>query len=358
MDVFLPVYENEEGGFLMASHAERLKKSHCFLKSQDTKLAQNLNCITCHNPHISVKTTGRDYFIQKCKDCHTQPHKNDPQILADPKHDCLSCHMPRTSPVDIPLVTITDHYIRVVKDTVKAKFTGVGKFKGLACLNDPSPDALSKIKAYLYFYEKFEHRSQNLDSAYALLSKYPAGSQPDLYIYYYYLRQRPSEIIKVNGLRKGFSSDAITNYQVGQAFLDMNEYGRAELYLARAVKIQPLNLDYRVKLATSYLYQHKFGDGIKELEFVNKENPKLSSSWNTLGYAMAMQGDLKNALTYFNRSLALDPDYIPAHINLANLWLNQSKPEEAIAELKKVLNKDPQNVDALQLMTIAGNLPK
>ncbi|RYD77830.1 MAG: pilus assembly protein TadD, partial [Sphingobacteriales bacterium] len=113
MDVFLPVYENQEQGFMMASHAERLRKSPCFLQTNKHGV-ESFNCITCHNPHVSVRTTKRQYFIDKCMACHKQPHEKSPQILQTKNQDCISCHMPKSSAVDIPHVTITDHFIRVV----------------------------------------------------------------------------------------------------------------------------------------------------------------------------------------------------------------------------------------------------
>ena len=68
--VFMPKYENGEKDFIMASHADRLKQSQCFIKSN------KLTCITCHNPHVSVKATQPEVFNAACKNCHTPlpPH--------------------------------------------------------------------------------------------------------------------------------------------------------------------------------------------------------------------------------------------------------------------------------------------
>jgi len=81
MNVFMPVYRGRENEHIMASHVERMKLSKCFIKSSEKaeKNSENelrpyknaLTCITCHNPHVSVKQTGTDHFNAACKNCHT-----------------------------------------------------------------------------------------------------------------------------------------------------------------------------------------------------------------------------------------------------------------------------------------------
>ena len=92
MDVYLPRYENNDA-FIMASHVDRLKSSKCFEKSEMT-------CITCHNPHKSVKSLPQDYFDNKCMSCHTDC--KDDQTM-----NCVTCHMPKSTSTDIMHVTIT-----------------------------------------------------------------------------------------------------------------------------------------------------------------------------------------------------------------------------------------------------------
>ena len=74
MNVFMPVYKGQENEHIMASHVERLKMSQCFI--QTTKKAeanpnfknqlypyQNaMTCVTCHNPHVSVKSDKQRCF--------------------------------------------------------------------------------------------------------------------------------------------------------------------------------------------------------------------------------------------------------------------------------------------------------
>ena len=107
-NVFLPRYTNSHERFIMASQADRLRLSPCYLNSEMT-------CITCHNPHLSVEATGKEQYNNACLSCHAGPRE---EVCAVPMaermaegDDCSGCHMPRSGSVDIPHVNITDHCI-------------------------------------------------------------------------------------------------------------------------------------------------------------------------------------------------------------------------------------------------------
>jgi hypothetical protein len=135
MNVFMPKYAGANEKHIMASHAERLKMSPCFLvtngKQQEEAAGKlfsskaTFTCITCHNPHISVKVTDKNIFNDKCKSCHgdaiSTTHVTDlamtsctekPDIRAKVENNCYGCHMPKNKTTDIPHVITTDHFIR------------------------------------------------------------------------------------------------------------------------------------------------------------------------------------------------------------------------------------------------------
>ena len=75
--------------------------------------------------------------------------------------DCIVCHIPKSSSSDIPYVSITDHKISVHNESKSEK----GDFISLFCVNNSTPDPLSKAKAYLKHYESFDKNPLLLDSA-------------------------------------------------------------------------------------------------------------------------------------------------------------------------------------------------
>ena len=63
INVFLPRYDNYHEQFIMASQADRLRQSPCYL-------ASDMTCITCHNPHQSVRQTDAKQHNTACLNCH------------------------------------------------------------------------------------------------------------------------------------------------------------------------------------------------------------------------------------------------------------------------------------------------
>jgi len=357
MDEFLPVYENQEHGFLMASQAERLQKSQCFLKTQNKAQDQRLNCITCHNPHISVKYTPEQYFLDKCRGCHKNAHHQDPQVLQTAGSNCISCHMPKSSAIDIPHVTITDHDIRIVKPQKDNGAIGIGKFKGLACINDKNPDSLTMARAYLYFYEKFEHRAENLDSALKYLKSFSAEKYPADYMYYYYQKNNFQMVVNTVAHATVPLRDAVCNYQAGQAYFNLRQLPQSILYFKKACELQPYNLEYHVRLATAYTYARDFVAARKELGFVIKQNPETASAWNMLAFVDLATNNFDEARKNLDKTFLLDPDYEPGHINMVKYYIARNMFKEAKIEVNNILKRNPGSEEAKaqkQLLERAG----
>ena len=130
MNVFMPVYKGDEQSHIMASHAERLKMSRCFQsallevekeagKGSLKPYKEALTCVTCHNPHISVKATALGHFNSVCQRCHRNaPATSGALPLAasslhctatiasrnEMQDNCVGCHMPKNGTIDIPQI--------------------------------------------------------------------------------------------------------------------------------------------------------------------------------------------------------------------------------------------------------------
>jgi len=116
-DQFSPEYKDGED-FVMAAHAERFQKSKCFISSNKNNLnAENpklaFTCISCHNPHVSVRKTNTIQFNKTCTSCHQEKKCTESLAKRNKQNDnCVACHMPISGTADIPHVSVHDHYIR------------------------------------------------------------------------------------------------------------------------------------------------------------------------------------------------------------------------------------------------------
>jgi tetratricopeptide (TPR) repeat protein len=376
MTVFLPRYKGADDEFIMASHADRLKQSPCFIKSLEAADSKSLRpyknaltCVTCHNPHVSVKVTGKEVFNNACKKCHnSDPGNNLCTETLEKRHkvldNCVSCHMPRSGSIDIPHVSVHDHFIR--KPMKKEEVQKVKEFIGLYAVNEKSPSDLVKAKAYIQQYDKFEYNNIFLDSAQALLNVKSKGDKKEnfaLTVHLWFIKKDFSKVIAIlketgeNYVRENFNkkswdnSDAWTLYRIGESFYNTGDLNNACRYYKTAAELAPYNPEFSNKLGAALIAQNKVVEALSVLEAALKENPKFVPALNNSGYAYLVNGNPGKAESFYNRALKLDPDYEPLLMNIAGLKIYQKKYAEATVVLKKIIRKNPKNGQAKDVLT-------
>lgn len=406
MTVFLPKYKHADDEFIMASHADRLKQSQCFIKSLEKTTSPVLRtppskgespsvsnklkpykdamtCVTCHNPHVSVRETNPNVFNDACNKCHGGQKKDqrlkikdnstfgsklicsEPSVIRKIKNknqiiNCVGCHMPKSGSIDIPHVTVHDHYIR--KPITKKDKNAIKQFIGLYAINEKNPSALIKAKAYLNQYEKFENKSYYLDSAaFYLKDKSDADLKAnfELLIQLHFIKNDFNKMIAyVNRLtdatilnnlltKKSYSNDdAWTSYRIGEAFYNTGNIQRAINYYKNAVTLAPYGLDFKNKYGSALAANGLLPNAEKEFTEILKENPKHVSALTNLGYVKLAQGNAKDAEQLYFKALALDPDYEPLLLNLAGLYAYKKEYKKAELYLTKLLKRNPNNKQA------------
>lgn len=363
MDVYLPRYENGEDQFIMASHVDRLSLSKCFLQSDG-----KLNCISCHNPHISVKATNTAKFNATCVGCHNTPEQPkctaDEQTLYEAGNNCVQCHMPVSGSTDIPHVSVHDHYIRI---PVEEKQQELGRFLGLRAINNVAPKLRSRILAYLQQYERFGGDTQMLDSAKVLLVGYSGSDKLQLEVHLLSLQQRFDQIVqrvaeegKRLVLQRHRNRDtenrhAWLHYRIGESYMRTNQPQQAQAFLEMADSLAPFVLNFKSKLADCYQKQGALAKAEATYLKALNELPMHRSSLNNLGYVYLQQGKLQEARVYLTRCKQYYPDYEQLWLNLAQLALLEQKPLEVRRALREVLRINPQNKIATQTLKQLGS---
>jgi predicted CXXCH cytochrome family protein len=384
MSVFLPKYENADEDFIMASHADRLKQSACFIKSYDRVKDKEkirpykdaMTCITCHNPHVSVRETNKNVFNEVCLSCHGDTKANAMCSKTEVKkaiarsgsaskfENCVSCHMPTSGATDIPHVSVHDHYIR--KPISKVEKDKIKTFVGLFSINEKNPSALTKARAYINQYDKFEQKPEFLDSAKKYLpdnSKVNIESNFYALVQLYFIKQDfqkvlsyvnemgESKLLEKKLVHQNYeNNDAWTCYRIAESFYYTNQLPKAIKWFEQAVKLAPFHLDFRNKLGATYTKVGNMSAAISQYEFILKENPKKVNAHTNLVFIYLTQGKLVEAGKLLEAGYALDPDDEQLLLNFAQYYLLKTDKLNAIKLLNHLVKKHPQNETAKQAL--------
>ena len=365
VDIYMPKYKGKEDEFIMASHAQRLQMSKCFLSGEsavggrqsavgETMHTSKLTCITCHNPHVSVRVTGKQVFNNACGNCHNlQSACTEKQSVRKAANDnCWGCHMPKSGTIDIPHVTVTDHWIRIPVKTQQKQ--AMKEFAGIYCINNPQSDAFTRSNAYLSYYEKFRGEASSLDSAQRYLADEKGIRETDLMdarIHFWYLRQDYTAILmQAKKMTASSCTNAWTCYRIGQAYQNTSVPQSAETWYKRAVELAPANLDFLNKLGSIQIELDNIPTGIATLTLSLQHNPKQATALTNIGFGYLKQGNTQKAMQCYNDALALNPDLEQALLNKAGLYNYLGQSLQAKQMLKEILKRNPQNKQVQQLL--------
>lgn len=353
MNVFMPNYGHDEKHMIMASHVERLKMSKCFVNSG------KVSCITCHNPHVSVKFTPQEQYNTACKNCHHQGKDCTEKLaIRQAKNDeCASCHMPKNGSIDIPHVAVTDHYIRR-KPMVFDK-NEIATFLGLKCYNQDQVKDRSMAKAYLEFYERYEENGALLDSALFYLKKAGVNVEDEQdadLIRVLFLQENYSKIVLiVKEFKPSDCKDAWTAYRIGTAYVKMKQLGRAVDFLKQATTLKPNGLDFQYKFGDALFAQHDIEAAQKVFEYIVAQNPRYTKAHSQLGYIYMQQNHLPQAIASLQTSIMLDPDQVQTLINLSVCYYKVGQRNKIKPLLLHALKLDPSNVQIKSMLADLAN---
>lgn len=117
--------------------------------------------------------------------------------------------------------------------------------------------------------------------------------------------------------------------------------------LERAIDLDPKAQQASVLLALVNLRQRNFDAAIKAAKHMQKEMPENPLADNLIGAAYLGKGDRAKARETFEAALKKRADFYPARMNLAQLDLQENKPEEAKKEFQAILDKNASHLGAM-----------
>ena len=149
--------------------------------------------------------------------------------------------------------------------------------------------------------------------------------------------------------------DLIAHAQLGLLFLKMSRYDDAFTAAEKAAKLSPSALPPAVYFVKgSVLLQRKdYKQAVSLLKEAILRMPKMVEPHYFMALALTEQGLVEAAKTEFNTAIELSPDFIPAKLGLARLLSREGWQKETITLCKDILELEPDNVDAVQMLGLA-----
>ncbi len=341
---------------------------------------QGVVCTDCHDPHsLSLKREGNDV----CTHCHQQQnparefaglklanydspshHFHPPQKGAEQGQragtECVSCHMPeRTYMVVDPR---HDHSFRVPRPDLSVKL-GVPN----ACTQCHSGQTAEWAAGWIdSWYGPKRRRDPHYGEAIQAGINREPGSAGQL--------TRLVEDPEQPAIVRATALDLLRGY--GQTGLEVRQGAlRDESPLVRAFAARGLEfLDPRIKLdnlssalsdpvrivrmeaarvlatTPAELFddrqQRSFGSALEEFSAAQDWLADMPASHFNRGFIEAARGDLREAEESYELTLRMDPTFLPAYMNLANLLNQQGRNAEAERVFRDLVARAPEEGEA------------
>ena len=141
--------------------------------------------------------------------------------------------------------------------------------------------------------------------------------------------------------------DSAVRTTLGVSQLAKGDTERAVAELESAAALGPGQYEADTILIVNYLRAKEYDKALRAIAALERKQPKNPLTYNLKGGAYLGKGDLASARTSFEKALVLQPTYIDAATNLAQLDIKDKHPDAARQRFEKILVNDRNNVDAM-----------
>lgn len=335
-----------------------------FLQS---KMYQNgVVCSNCHNPHTAELKLPIETV---CLQCHqadqyaVEKHHNHPAASAGAQ--CVSCHMPETTYMEID--ARRDHGFHIPRPDL-AKQLGTPD-TCLSCHEDKDSDWSgshvntwfkdSTIRTEKDFAPVFAAinlglNEQQLQSVAAELSriaqtisyapiirasaltKMASVSNPNTIIAISRAVKNPNENIRLGGIEGAQRMAGAEKWRILAPLLD------DEVLLVRANAAFTLTSLWG---NLSKQQQDLLSPALKEYIKIQNFNNDRSFSHANLGVVYAYKGKYEEAINSFNQGIAIESYFAPSYLSLSQVYRQLGQETEAIATLTRGIEANPNNAE-------------
>lgn len=158
--------------------------------------------------------------------------------------------------------------------------------------------------------------------------------------------------------REGNHQEAIDHYEKALAiapamytarnnlaslYLEQHRFDEAERQLKKVIAENHADANAYFNLANVYLLTNRLREATDSVEEGLKRQPQSGLGEFLMGSVLVRKGDTKEGERHFRIALNNDPNLTNAHLALVNLYVKESRGDDAIAELSSFLKQSPDS---------------
>lgn len=118
-------------------------------------------------------------------------------------------------------------------------------------------------------------------------------------------------------------------------------------------RLQRYHTEALFELAMGFIRGKDFEEATKALEHIIDIDDSLEEAWYLLGYVHKVVGNIEEAISHFNKTLILNPEYVQALYSLGSLYSTLKQHDKAIEAYTTLLQYDPRNLNALNNLGVS-----
>jgi tetratricopeptide (TPR) repeat protein len=131
---------------------------------------------------------------------------------------------------------------------------------------------------------------------------------------------------------------------LGMTYADLDQRDEAKAEFKSAIELDPADPLARHELAAMLMDEGDYRGAIALLNEVVRLEPSSYEAWLDLGISYAQKGFYQEAERCYGKARDLNPDDVLLNYNVAALYSLWERRPEALASLRKALEKDPAKV--------------
>jgi tetratricopeptide (TPR) repeat protein len=327
----------------VADQVKYLRQSKCFQKS-DT-----LTCITCHNPHRPEGPANTSSVQRSCLKCHRPADcAEQDRLPAAVRGDCVGCHMPRFTRIQVFFHTEDEQYFPPVRPrqhrigvypTARQEVL-LGWYREQS--DDHSRQEAARLRRALV--DHWLAEAENYRRAYRFMAAIAAVREA--------LRFDPTPAVR-DHLREVVAIQAKLDADWFLALHQMDEhrYPEAIETLNKLLDVKPDHAKAHGKLGTLYAMAGQNELAVKHLQAVAQYDPDDSYGYSMLGWLAYLQDKAEDAVEAYRRADEMNPFNAKTNYHMGLALAKLGRSPEAIACFRRVVTIDPNHAGGWQCLS-------